>query len=767
MKEQLSFNARRRALDYARQAMAAGQHEAAERIYREILEGDPDCVEGIVMLSAAVSGRGDLEEAESLLRRAMRIEPGLALIPNNLGGVLQDQGRMEEALNCYQKALVLDGRFALAHCNLGKTLARLGRMPEAIASLRRAVKLEPGNVDALFNLGQVYFSENRFEEAIPAYRRVIASQPSHGAAHVGLGLCLHHLARYEEALECGRKAAEVNPRDPAAPFNMGRALEQLKKTDQAIGCYMRAVELQPDFSAAMHELTSALLTTGRFKDAIVYLDRLLESEPENPVVLINLAHAFKGLEDYDEAVAHFHKALEIKPDFGPAYDGLGDMFLRLGRVGEAIDCRRGALESTSDHEGALLAAQSLVMNLLYHTDSSPEGILTEHRRLDERFGQPCFREGQGQVHGNRVDPARRLRIGYVSGDFNNHVVSYFIEPVIEHHDRGQVEVFCYYVGEIKDAVTDRFAARADQFVFCAGLSDERLSERIRADRIDILVDLSGHTSDRIFVFARKPAPVQVSYLGYPATTGLSAMDYRLTHSDVDPDGYEGHCSETLVRLPETLWCYRPKAGLPEVTELPALRRGYVTFASLNFYAKVSAPALALWARVLNAVPGSRLMMTSVPRGSATETLHARFAEHGIGAERLLINNKLPDDEFSALFAGIDIALDPFPYNGTTTTCDCLWQGVPVVTLTGNSAVSRSGHALLSTVGLGHLAATSPEDYVATAVRLASDLDALAGLRRELRARMQSSPLRDEVRFTRHLEGVYRELWRTWCAKQPR
>jgi predicted O-linked N-acetylglucosamine transferase (SPINDLY family) len=353
----------------------------------------------------------------------------------------------------------------------------------------------------------------------------------------------------------------------------------------------------------------------------------------------------------------------------------------------------------------------------------------------------------------------------MSGDLRQHSVAYFLEPVLAHHDRRAVEVHAYATGLTQDAVTDRLQGLVDHWTGCTGLSDDALAGRIRSDGIDILVDLSGHTGgNRLRVFARKPAPVQVTYLGYAATTGLSAMDYRLTTAVVDPPGQEAYHSEALYRLPRSLWCYRPSAEAPEVNrETPAARHGVITFGSMNNIAKVSPETVALWGEILRRLPGSRLVMTSVPEGSVRATLTERFAAVGVEGPRLVLHGKLPAERFWEVLGGIDIGLDPFPYNGTTTTCETLWMGVPVVTLEGSSAVARSGVALLSLAGLPELIARDEPGYVRIALDLARDLPRLSALRAGLRPRLAASPLRDEPGFTRELEEAYRAMWRRWCA----
>jgi predicted O-linked N-acetylglucosamine transferase (SPINDLY family) len=409
------------------------------------------------------------------------------------------------------------------------------------------------------------------------------------------------------------------------------------------------------------------------------------------------------------------------------------------------------------YNGTLLIA-------LYLSSTRPAELAVVYQDFARRFELPL--RPSWPAHANNRDPERRLRIGYVSADFRDHSVAFFFEPLLAHHDRGAVEVYGYYNNTLQDAMTERLRSCTDHWIPCQGMTDEALAARIQADGIDILVDLAGHTrGNRLLVFARKPAPVQVTYLGYPATTGLSAIDYRLVTADTDPPGAEAWHSEGLYRLPRSLWCYRPAPDMPAVVPAtPARRNGVITFGAMNNIAKVSEAAVAAWSGILRAVPGARLVMTSMPAGTARRDLQARLAAQGIAPERLTLHGKLPREEYYALLNEIDIALDPFPYNGTTTTCESLWMGVPVVTLIGETSAARSGYALLKGIGLDALAARDRDEYAGLAVALATDLDRLDTLRAGMRQRIAASPLRDEAGLTRDLEAAYRAMWRAWCAE---
>jgi len=370
-----------------------------------------------------------------------------------------------------------------------------------------------------------------------------------------------------------------------------------------------------------------------------------------------------------------------------------------------------------------------------------------------------------QAHANSREPLKRLRVGYVSADFCTHVVASFFEPILASHDPSQFEIFGYYNSAQRDSHTDWIAAHMEHFMVCNTLSDDALAERIRADGIDILVDLSGHTANnRLRVFARKPAPVQVTWIGYPGSSGLTAMDYRITDAWQDPPGQtECYHSETLVRLPGGALTFQPESNLPEVNALPALSTGELVFASLNNLSKVNPAVVNLWVRILHALPLSRLMLGNVNDSRIQQHLLGMFEQAGIGPERLMLQPKLPMADYLALHHQIDIALDPFPYNGGATTMHSLAMGVPVITLPGQHAVSRFTAAALARVGLPEFITHTDDEYLQCTLKFAQDLPALNHIRQSLRERIIGAAW-EPANITRHLEAAYREMWRTWCSR---
>jgi predicted O-linked N-acetylglucosamine transferase (SPINDLY family) len=600
-----------------------------------------------------------------------------------------------------------------------------GDLARAEAMYGQILRIRPDLAEIHYQLGLIAGVERRLNEAVDCYRKVLALKPDFPEALNNLGHAYNELRRWSDALPVLQKALALRPQYALAHNNLGITLDELGQPEEAMACFRRALAINPDFVEALHNLGTDLLIHGWLDEAIGCLQRAITLRPGHAVAHLSLGNARICQGDFPRAEESLRQAIALQPELAEAYHSR--LFMR--------------------HYQPLPAME----------------IYQSHRAFAERF--EGGRQSLWPVHRGVRDPAKRLKVGYVSPDLRQHSVAYFLEPVLTQHDRTQVEVYAYYNNTVEDAVTARLRREVDHWVPCKGMSDAELAARIQADGIDLLIDLAGHTvGNRLLVFARKPAPVQVSYLGYPATTGLQAMDWRLVTAETDPEGAEQWHSERLYRLPRSLWCYRPPATAGEVQgETPARTVGSITFGSMNNIAKVSDAAVATWSGILKRVPGSRLVLTNLPEGEGTAQVARRFAAQGIAEERLVLQGKLSAEAYEAQLQKIDLGLDPYPYNGTTTTCQSLWMGIPVITLEGETSVARSGYALLQTLGLEELIARDEGEYVEIATRLANDLDRLDALRSGMRSRFEASALRDETGFTREIEDAYRTMWRQWCA----
>jgi predicted O-linked N-acetylglucosamine transferase (SPINDLY family) len=549
--------------------------------------------------------------------------------------------------------------------------------------------------------------------------------------------------------------------DADAYFKRGLTLAEQGKYEDAVANYQQVLLLQPNSVAARNNLGNVFMWQGKLAEAVDSFRQALRCNPQSVDANYNLGRVLEKQEKLDEALAQFYQVVRLNEDHAGAYLSLGSVLKELGRPEDAIAAFRSALQIKPDAADAPLIHSNVVYTLNYHPASTARTIQEECARWNGQYAEPCKK--LVAPHANDPNPDRRLRIGYVSPDFRDHVDSFFTVPLLSNHDHRQHEIFCYANVKQPDHVTQRLRRYADGWRSTVGMSDQYLADLVRKDQIDILVDLKVHTAhNRLLTFARKPAPVQVTWLGYPGTTGLSVMDYRLTDRYLDPPGlFDAFYSEECIRLPDTFWCYDPLTDQPLVNSLPALANGVITFGCLNSFCKVNDGCLALWADVLQAVPHSRLLLRAPP-GQIREHTLARLGERGVAEARVEFVQRVPRQDYLRCYHRIDLGLDPLPYNGHTTSLDAFWMGVPTLTLVGKMVVGRAGWSQLCNLGLQHLAVETPAEYVALAARLAGDLPGLQQLRSTLRQLMQQSPLMDGRRFTQHVEQAYRQIWRRWC-----
>lgn len=540
-------------------------------------------------------------------------------------------------------------------------------------------------------------------------------------------------------------------------YEAGNRLAEQGLMERAAEQYALSLSLRAD-AQAHNNLGNALAAQGKAAEAVVQYQHALALNPNHAEAHCNLALVLTGQNKMEQAAPHYERAIALNPEFAEAHNNLGLVLTAQGKISQALAHYKRALQIRPDYVDA---NSNMLFALNYVFNGDPGSIYNMHLDFAKRYEPQFF--ASIQKHANSLPFERRIKVGYVSSDFRRHSVAWFIEPVLENHDHNRFEIVCYSNNTQEDEVTERLKTLADQWCDIARMSDDAIAKQIRDDQIDILVDLNGHTAlNRLLAFCRKPAPIQVAWLGYPSTTGLSVMDYRITDGFADPVGMTEHLhSEALVRLPECFSCYKPSENAPEVSELPAQANGYVTFGSFNHQAKISPELISIWAKILQAVPTSRLVLKNFGLGANTTQRYVRelFANAGIGANRLeLLGHDAVQTSHLERYRTIDIGLDTFPYNGATTSCEALWMGVPVITLAGVTHAGRVGVSQLSNLGLPELIASTPEAYIETAIKLANDLDHLSRLRKASRSRMAASPLCDAPRFTRHLEDAYRGMW---------
>lgn len=618
---------------------------------------------------------------------------------------------------------------AQALLDQGLALSAQGHHADAAATLARAVEQAPERAPAHLALGNALRTLGRLTEALGCYRQAVALDSEHALAWNNLGATFNDLGQPSRGLPCCDYATELDPQLALARYNRANALRDLQRPAEAVAAYRQAVVLDPQFVGALMNLGQTLSNLGHPAEGVQWLQRGLQRVPDSAVGLLNLGNALKELGRYDEAIASYRQALQIEPDYFEAHSNL-------------LFCL--------SHDPSVTAEQGLA----------------EHRACGQRLqARHCATAAALPVVDR--DPGRPLQVGFVSADLRHHPVAHFLEPVLQAlAPRSDLLLHAYSNHPVEDAVSQRLRSHCAHWTPVHGLSDAALAERIRGDAIDILIDLSGHTGgSRLPTFARKPAPLQLSWLGYPGTTGLPTMDYYLADHHLVPDERSRALfTEQIVYLPATA-PFLPCSDAPDVNPLPALAGAPFTWASFNRMNKLSPAVVTLWARVLHRVTGSRMTLAGLG-DDVRPVVTGWFAAQGIAAERLQFLPRCDLAGYLALHHAVDVCLDSFPYTGGTTTSHALWMGVPTLTLAGTAPQSRVGATVLGLLGLHDYVAADTTDYVERATQIAANLEALALLRGQLRSRMQHCPDTQAARIALAMASAFRQMWRRWCADLP-
>jgi protein O-GlcNAc transferase len=680
----------------------------------------------------ALFNEGRYAESEKLARAWTLRFPKDGFGWKALGTVLMHTGRNADALIAMRKAATLSANDASAHNNLGTILSELGQLHEAESSLRRALAIDENFAAAHCNLGSTLQALGRLDEAETSYRRALQISPDLAEAHYNLANNLKEMGRPEEAIVSYRNALQIKPDYAQAHSNLGVTLNDLGRADEAETSLRLALQIKPDFAQAYSNLGNVLQDMGQLDEAEACYRHALQLRPEQAETLNNLGNTLQDMGRLNEAEISYRHALAIKPDYAKAHSNL--LFLLNYNNNTADAAIRNFAEA--EYYGHRVSSNV--------TSRFTDWICSKH--------------------------PERLRIGLVSGDMRNHPVGYFLENLLRRLDQHVVELIAYPTDHRADELTQRLLPCFAAWKPLSGLSDAAAARLIHDDGIHILIDLSGHTRyNRLPIFAWKPAPVQVSWLGYFATTGVKEIDYLIADAWTLPESEAGFFTEKIWRLPETRLCFTPPDMTIDVGPLPALVNGYITFGCFNNLAKMNESVVALWARVLSSVPDSKLFLKArqLQAISQRQLTIERFAAHGIAPERLILEGPSLRENYMAAYHKVDIALDPFPFTGGTTSVECLWMGVPVLTLSGTSFLSRQGLGLLMNAGLADWVAVDENDYVARAVIHATDLSALSYLRNGLRQQVTASSIMDGERFAQQFTTALRSMWQSWEMQHHR
>ncbi len=696
-----------------------------------VAEPSPQEINALMVLF----NQGQYTEVVSLTQRMTTRFPQSGFVWKALAVALQKQGK--DALSAMQKAAELLPHDVEAQHNLAVFLKNLGQLEAAAMAYRRVLKLKPELVDAQYNLGHILFELGQFPNAAVNYRQVVKKQANFAEAHCSLANALLAMGQIEAAVTSYRLALKIKPDFAEAYYNLGNAFRDLGQFDKVVESYRRALQIRPDFVDVHRNLGNALRELGQFEQALVSYRRALEIKPDFADVYCNIGNTLLDMMQFDKAMASYRQALVIQPDLVDAYNNM--LFM------QHYQSKQSAVTMFETAQG---------------------------------FGEMAARQAHPYVSWRKTPKSgQRLRVGLVSGDLGNHPVGYFVESILAacvsnvtsnfssgSSGSNNLEFIAYSNYSRNDAVAKRIKACCHDWHAVEKFSDQQLAQKIHDDGIDILIDLSGHTEhNRLTMFAYKPAPVQVSWLGYFATTGVKAIDYLIADPWVLPPEEEIYFTEKIWRLPETRLCFTPPDVMVNVAPLPALTKQYITFACFNNLSKMNDDVVALWAKILLAMPTSRLFLKAkqLNEESVQQETIARFAQHGVGADRLMLEGAESREKYLAAYHQVDIALDPFPFPGGTTSVEGLWMGVPVLTLAGGRFLSRQGVGILANAGLQDWIASDADDYVARALRHASDVQALSELRSGLRQQVLSSPLFDAQRFAGHFEAALRGMWQRY------
>ena len=731
--------------------------EEAEASYMQALALAPEDAEIYYNLGVTLGMLGRLEEAEKSYRQATVLNSDYADAYNSLGMTFYSLGRLEEAATSYRQLIALQPDYAEAHANLGIALEELGILEEAVASFRQALDLKPDLAVAHDNLGVTLQKLGRLEEAATSYRQLITLQPDNAEAHNNLGTMLQNLGRFEGAETSYRQAVVLKPDLAVAHYNLGVTLQKLGRLEEAEANSRQAIALDPGYVEAHINLGVTLQKLGRLEESEASCRKALVLKSDSAEAYVNLGVVLNDLGRLNEAEASCRQALDLEPDYAEAHTNLGIVLHRSGALEEAeASCRKAvALKSdfTAGYSNLLFLQSSSNFEHTSYLKDALSYAKSIRGEISPRFSEwSCAREPE------------RLRIGLVSGDFSNHPVGFFLEGLFAQFNSSSLELYAYPTNPLEDELTARIKPYVSYWSPLWDKSDKEAAQLIHNDKIHILIDLSGHTANnRLPIFALKPAPIQVSWLGYWASSGVPEMDYILGDPFVTPNNEAAHFTEKIWQLPESYLCFTEPNVALEVMPLPALSTGAITFGCFNKLLKMTDEVVSLRSKILNIIPGSKLFLKNnqLQYESVRNKVLSRFAAHGIGADQLILEGPSPRAEYLASYNRVDIALSPYPYGGGTTSAEGLWMGVPVLTKRGDYFLSHLGESIAHNTGLSDWIAADEDEYIAKAVQFSSDLDGLMKLRAGLRAQVLASPLFDAPRFASHFVRAVWSMWSKW------
>lgn len=774
--------------------MDIGQLDLAMQCFMRALEIAPGFAGALCRLGDVLQAQGHLKEAAQCYGGALDIDPALAMAHVGKGDVLQAQQQFQAAQSSYRQALTLAPDAADVHRKLGDMHVALNRPEQAMQDYAAALQGDPHNAMAHGGMGNVLFRLDRNAQAVASYRAATALPTAIAAHHHGLGRSLHAIGETAGAEAAYRQAIALDPSVAAPLLHYADLLRETRRKEQAIAIYQAALLLAPGHVATLNNLGMALQEDGQLDQALAAFEQVLALAPDNPVSHSNIAAVFNAMGRHDAALESCRRAVKLGPKSVAAHVNMGTFLMEMGRLSEAVKsletvirldphnrkahvnisaalARLGRIDQATIQTRQALKINpnwdELHSNLLFYLTHNQEldaaGLFAEHLRYAEQFEAPL--RASWPQHANTRDPERRLRIGFVSADLYNHAVAHFITPILEHLAHApRLEIIAYANSFHDDPVSRHLHGLASIWRQVEKLTHAELAQLITSDAIDILIDLSGHTGfNRLPTFARKPAPLQVTWIGYPGTTGLQAMDYILTDRYYCPPGeLDDQFTEKLARLPASA-VFLPSPEAPAVSPAPAIENGYITFGSFNRAGKLSREVIGRWSKLLRAVPDAKMLLAGMPNDHASDMFRSWFNDEGIVSERLSFYAQTNIHDYLDLHRMVDICLDTYPYTSGTTGFHALWMGVPTLTMLGPTLPGYVSASILSHAGLSDFIARGEAEFLEKGILLSRDVDRLAELRMQLRDRMRNAANGQPTVISSGLENALRSMWQRWCA----
>ncbi len=779
-----------------------GNHDAATVFLKKAIALKPNYVTAYNNLGAALQAQGKFDEAIDSYRLALSLKPDDAEVHKNLGNGLREKGKLDESIASYRQATVLDPNNAEAHNDLGAVLHKSGKLDEAIESHRQTIRLKPDYAEAYGNLGAALQEKGKLDEAIASHRQALSFKPDYAEAHNNLGAALQEQGKLDEAIASYRQALSLKPDYAEAYYNLGNALKIHGKIDEAIKSYKQAITLKQNYASAYVNLGTAFQGQGKSNDAISCYKKALEIKPDHVNAYYNLGNAFQGQGEFNEAISYYQKALELKPDHAEAYNNIGAIFQEQGELNEAISCYQKALDlkpdgaeiysnlfhqfqqacawqktegmaaklddfTTNALDSGTKTAETPLVSLARHTD--PSWVFAVARSWSDDIARAMSTVKTHFSFDSRRSRKTKTVVGYLSNDFRNHPMAHLTLSLYGLHNRDEFKIFCYSYGKDDGSYySARIRRDCDKFVDIHNLNDAAAAKCIYEDQVDILIDLKGYTrGNRIGIYALRPAPIQVRYLGLPCTTGADFFDYIITDRIALPEDHAQYYSEDFVYLPH---CYQINDHTQKISNKDwkkadfGLPEGSFVFCSFNQGYKIEPVMFNTWMNILRQVPEGVLWLQR--ENEITEkNLRQEAERRGVESTRLIFSGRLSKDQHLGRLRFADIALDTRIVNGIITTSDALWVGVPVITLQGNSFTSRVSSSILTAIGLPELIAQTLEEYESLAIDLVHNSGKLQMIRQKIMKNRLVEPLFDTPRFTKNLEKAYKEMWKIFMADE--